>query len=75
MSTYAPALKSFLENGVLHAALADKIGKTQASVTRYANGDRFPDADTARQIEAATGGKVPFSLWRAEFEQRSGLAA
>ncbi|GAO78675.1 hypothetical protein SC1_01984 [Sphingopyxis sp. C-1] len=55
--------------------MADSIGKTQVAVTRYAGGGRFPDADTARAIEAATNGKVPFALWRSEFEQRSGLAA
>lgn len=75
MSTYSNTLKAFLAEGVTHADLADSIGKTQVAVTRYAGGGRFPDADTARAIEAATNGKVPFALWRSEFEQRSGLAA
>jgi len=44
-------------------------------VTRYANGKRFPDADTARAIDDATDGAVPFDAWRAEFERRSGLVA
>lgn len=75
MSNYAPALRAYLSLGVTHADLAAKISKTQASVTRYASGDRFPDADTARQIDEATGGAVPFALWQADFMARSGIAA
>jgi transcriptional regulator with XRE-family HTH domain len=75
MSTYSHSLKAYLKGGVTQAELADKIGKTQVAVARYASGDRFPDAATAREIEIATSGAVPFAVWRAEFEQRSGLAA
>ncbi len=75
MSTYANSLKAYLEGDVTQAGLAEKIGKTQVAVARYAGGLRFPDADTARAIEAATNGAVPFAIWRGEFEQRSGLAA
>ena len=75
MSTYANSLAAYLSGEETHAGLARLIGKKQVSVTRYANGQRFPDADTARMIEAATDGRVPFVVWRSEFEQRSGLAA
>jgi transcriptional regulator with XRE-family HTH domain len=75
MSTYANSLKAYLEGAVTQAGLAEKIGKTQVAVARYAGGLRFPDAETARAIEAATDGAVPFAIWRSEFEQRSGLAA
>ena len=76
MNTYANSLKAYLAgDDITQSGLADQIGKTQVAVARYAGGHRFPDADTARSIEIATGGAVPFSLWRSEFEQRSGLAA
>ncbi len=57
------------------ADLAVKIGKTQAAVNRYANGIRFPDANTARDIERETAGNVPFAVWQSEFMARSGIAA
>jgi transcriptional regulator with XRE-family HTH domain len=76
MQTYANTLDAYLKRpDVTQQSLADAIGKTQPAVHRYCEGDRFPDADTARKIEAATGGAVPFSLWQAEFLARSGLAA
>lgn len=75
MSTYSQTLKAFLDDGVTQAELGSLIGKTQVAVLRYARGDRFPDADTARAIDAATKGRVAFTAWRSEFEQRSGIAA
>lgn len=76
MSTYANSLKAYLAgDGVTQSDLAERIGKTQVAIARYVGGHRFPDADTARSIESATNGAVPFALWRSEFEQRSGLAA
>lgn len=41
-----------------HAAFADLIGSTQATVSRYLNGDRFPPPETIRRIVQATKGKV-----------------
>jgi len=41
-----------------HAAFADLIGATQATVSRYVNGDRFPPPETIRRIVQATKGKV-----------------
>lgn len=76
MSTYAASLDAFLakpENKVTD--LASAIGTHQPNITRYRQGERFPSADVARQIDAATGGEVPFALWQAEFMARSGLAA
>jgi len=75
MSTYSASLLAYLKEGATHSGLAEMIGKTQVAVTRYANGKRFPDADTARAIDDATDGAVPFDAWRAEFERRSGLVA
>lgn len=76
MQTYADALKAYLDQpGNTESALAEAIGKTQPAVHRYRGGLRFPDADTARAIDRATDGEVPFSLWQAEFLSRSGIAA
>lgn len=76
MITYKEALKLFLDKPEnTQNALAEAIGKTQVSVHRYVNGDRFPDADTARAIDKHTAGAVSFVVWQAEFLKRSGLAA
>lgn len=75
MSIYQQRLADFLsrdENA--ESALAAKVGRSQASVNRYRNGRRFPDAETARLIEAHTGGEVAFALWQSEFLTRSGIA-
>jgi ribosome-binding protein aMBF1 (putative translation factor) len=76
MQTYAEALKAFLakpENKVTD--LADKVKTHQPNITRYASGERFPNADMARLLDSATDGEVPFSLWQSEFLSRSGIAA
>lgn len=39
-------------------AFGDLIGVTQATVSRYATGERFPDKDTQKLIFDATGGEV-----------------
>jgi transcriptional regulator with XRE-family HTH domain len=76
MSTYRSALAAYLDRpNCTETVLADAIGKTQPTVNRYRNGERFPDADTARLIDQHTGGEVSFVLWQAEFLSRSGLAA
>lgn len=76
MQTYKDKLGEYLaQPGRTENALAALIGKTQPAVHRYRTGDRFPDADTARDIEKHTEGEVPFSLWQAEFLRRSGIAA
>lgn len=75
MSTYKDALRQFLDGEETQGALAAQIGKTQASVSRYAAGARFPDVGTARLIDAATNGAVPLSLWQAEAMARIGLGS
>lgn len=76
MTTYRDALAAYLDRpDCTETALADAIGKTQPTVNRYRNGERFPDADTARLIEQHTGGVVAFVLWQGEFLSRSGIAA
>lgn len=76
MSTYAKALDAYLRRAEnKETDLAAAIEKTQPAVNRYRNAERFPDADTARLIDKATGGEVPFEVWQAEFMAKSGLAA
>jgi transcriptional regulator with XRE-family HTH domain len=76
MDTYQATLRRYLARpGVTQSQLAERIGKTQVAVHRYAEGDRFPDADTARAIDKETGGDVAFDVWQREFLARSGLAA
>jgi transcriptional regulator with XRE-family HTH domain len=76
MSTYREALAAYLSlEGNDEIGLAEKVGCSQATINRYRHGKRFPDAENARAIDAATGGAVSFSLWQAEFLQRSGLDA
>jgi transcriptional regulator with XRE-family HTH domain len=74
MSTYATALKAYLDRAEnKEADLAAVIEKTQPAVNRYRKGERFPDAATARLIDEATNGEVPFTLWQTEFLTRSGI--
>lgn len=76
MTTYQDALAAYLDRPEnTETALAENIGKSQASVNRYRNGERFPDSDTAKAIDLHTEGEVSFAIWRAEFLTRSGLAA
>jgi transcriptional regulator with XRE-family HTH domain len=73
--TYQQTLSAYLATtGTAQAELAAAIGKTQGSVSRYANG-RFPDADTARLIDKHTGGQVPFEVWQREYLSNAGIAA
>lgn len=76
MDSYKDALAAFLnreENAETTLAMA--IGKSQAAINRYRHGKRFPDAETARAIDVATLGQVPFSLWQTEMARRVGIAA
>ena len=76
MDPFQTALAEWLgRDGNTQASLGDKIGKSQVAVLRYAKGDRFPDADTARQIAEATGGAVPFDNWQSDFMAKAGLDA
>lgn len=74
MQIYSALLDAFIgRDGNTEADLAAKIKRTQPAVHRYRKGTRFPDADTARLIETATDGAVPFDAWRDEFLMRSGM--
>lgn len=74
MQTYSALLSAYIDrDGNTEADLAAKINRTQPAVHRYRKGVRFCDAETARLIETATGGAVPFEAWRAEFMSRSGM--
>jgi transcriptional regulator with XRE-family HTH domain len=76
MQTYSEHLRAYLAGtGASERDLAARVAKTQASINRYRNGGRFPDAETARRIDQETQGAVPFAVWQAEFMARSGLAA
>lgn len=72
MTSYSDTLKAYLADK-RQADFADAIGTTQASVNRYVNKVRFPEADIARRIDEATGGEVSFAIWQAEFLQRAGI--
>lgn len=75
MKTFQTALAAYLKRDEnAESALASAIGRSQAAVNRYRNGNRFPDAQTARLIETKTGGEVPFSAWQADFLARSGIS-
>lgn len=76
MNAYQTALQHFLSRpGVKQEDIAAKIKKSQPALNRYARGKRFPDADTARLIEEATGGVVPFALWQSITLAKMGIAA
>jgi transcriptional regulator with XRE-family HTH domain len=75
MQTYKEALAEHLKGYARQEEFAAKINKPQGTVSRYATGARFPDAEMAREIEKASDGAVPFSLWQAEALAKIGLAA
>ncbi len=45
---------------ISHAAFAQRIGVSQAAVTRYARGLRFPHRGILARIKSATDGAVTF---------------
>lgn len=74
MDAYSTALKHYLETpGVKQDTLAEAIGCKQPTVHRYAAGDRFPNSQTARLIDQATGGIVSFALWQSVAMKRLGI--
>lgn len=60
--------------GISHTAFAEKLGVTQVTVTRYANGQRRPSLKAALKIEELTKRKVRVSDWY-EVEQGGETAA
>ncbi len=43
---------------ISHQEFGDRIGKSQAAVSRYASGKRMPDEETLIKIFEVTGGDV-----------------
>jgi transcriptional regulator with XRE-family HTH domain len=74
MNAYAVALTAYLKEG-RQADLAEAAGVTQATISRYASGDRFPSREFADKVEAFTEGKVPVAVWIAAAAKKFGLAA
>lgn len=60
---------------IKHHEFAALIGTTQATVTRYVNGDRRPSVSTALKIEKVTKGKVKVSDWYRDIVSRRGARA
>lgn len=57
-------LKEFLSiEGNSAAKVAAVLCVSQPTVTRYANGDRWPDREMIIRIKEATGGAVDFPDW------------
>jgi transcriptional regulator with XRE-family HTH domain len=71
---YATALTNYLKSES-QEELAKRVGCSQATISRYKDGDRFPSRDLAEKIDNATEGKVPVALWIASATKRFGLAA
>ena len=45
-------------NGLTHQDFGTKISVSQAAISRYVNGERFPDKEMQERIFVATGGDV-----------------
>jgi transcriptional regulator with XRE-family HTH domain len=74
--TYADALAAYLsQDGAKQAELAEKVGCKQATISRYKSGERLPDRALAENIDKATDGQVPLSLWIVAASKKFGLAA
>lgn len=75
MNAYQTALRRFLDRPeIKQEEVAGKIKRSQPALNRYANGRRFPDADTARLIDSASAGAVPFELWQSVAMERLGIS-
>lgn len=79
MSIYSRALDAYLdksrEGAPTQAEFADKVGCTQAAISRYAAGVRFPPREIAERIELESFGQVSLEDWRIVATERAGLAA
>jgi len=74
MDDYSSRLREWLKQPErTQLLLAEAVGTTQASIARYAAGQRLPDADIARRIDAATSGAVPFATWQTAAMSRLGI--
>jgi transcriptional regulator with XRE-family HTH domain len=73
---YADALKAYLkQDGAKQAELAERVGCTQPTISRYKEGDRLPTREIAAKIDEHTAGQVPLSLWIVAASKKFGLAA
>ncbi len=75
MDEYAAALAGHLAGQVRQEDFASAIQCSQAAVSRYGRGIRFPSLSTAQLIETATGGAVPLSLWQRVAARKLGIDA
>ncbi len=62
MVTLAQYLK---DNKIKQEDFAERIGRTQAMVSRLVSGKAQPSPDLAADIEKETSGEVPFHVWPA----------
>lgn len=77
MSIYSEALAAYFKRADAKKQddIAARAKCTQAAVSRYATGLRFPPREVAEEIAAATDQAVPMTLWRVVAAERAGLAA
>lgn len=59
------------DKGLSHEAFAKEVEATQATITRYVRGDRFPTPQMIVKIAKATNGEVSASDW---YEKAAGAA-
>lgn len=72
MTDYSDSLKAFLkQSSMKQDDFAQALNTTQVTISRYANGERFPDAATATTIDTLTDGAVSFGMWRLEAVKRA----
>lgn len=50
-------------NAITQADFACDLGVTQATISRYVRGERFPSPDTIKAIHRATDGNVSIADW------------
>jgi transcriptional regulator with XRE-family HTH domain len=72
MDAYRAALQAYLATSS-QRALADSADTSQANISRYLAGERFPSREIAERIDAATGGSVPFAIWQIVMAERVGI--
>lgn len=74
MNAYAEALTAYLKEA-RQIDVADAVGCTQATISRYASGERFPPREFADKVDAITDGRVSVAIWIAVAAKKFGLAA